>query len=913
MNRSSGQPAAIGLRLYRALARALPHEFRNVYEEELLQVTEDAAEPTWRRHGVPGLLRLLLDIAIRIPAEYLAEMRQDVQYGSRMLAGSPGFTAVALISLSLAIAVVTCAYSEVNGLIFRDVPGVSNPGELVALAAPASYPQYQRYRERSDLFRSTLAYVAPVPFGVSLGGRTERTWGHVVTPSYFTTLGVHPALGRFFERDQEWQSTGVVVSYRFWQQQLGAEPTVIGRTLRINGQPCTVIGVGPKDFLGASPALFAADVWLPVSADVRTVPELADNALERRDLNMFQMIGRLKTGVTAERAEVALDAVARQMERDYGDAGRERGGRRVLLVPGGKVVPIRKQDRPFFMEVLMVMGSLVLLIACSNVANMMLARAADRRREIAVRLAMGASRFRLMRQLLTESILVAAGAGALGFVLTTWLMHAASQGRMPYPMPVTFDLNTDWSALLFALAVTGLTGFAFGLAPALQATRTDLTSALKEGGNIQIRRHRRLSLRNGLMLCQMAGSLTLLLITGFLGLGIQTTMGIQQGFDSRNLYLISLDPVRDGYSGAQATAFFEKLLDRVKRLPSVTAATVTDTVPVSVDGNTGATFSNVGSDAGASGAKVVHWALRHVVGRDYFETAGIPVLTGRGFRKQDEADGATAVIVSEELVREFWTGEEVLGRRIEIHNNEASTGAGVVPGTFDFRPGAMGKRPQLFEVVGVAKDVSEDFIASKKHPVIYFPLRPADYAQPSLRGVTLMVRGLPGADVIGAVQREISATDGTVTPFNARSMTEQIAQYMYSLRTAAWTWNLIGAFGLILASVGLAGVTAYSVRQRGHEIGIRVALGAQKRDVLGLVMKEGAVLVIAGTAIGMVFTWAGIRAMSGFFFSVASVQGFDPALLVGAPLLLASLALLACYLPARRSLRIDPAVALREE
>ena len=905
MNGPSNRSVAIGLRLYRALARAFPHEFKNVYGDELLQVTEDAIEPIWRRYGVPGLLRLLLDIAIRIPVEYLAELRQDIRYGLRMLAGSPGFTAVALISLSLAIAVVTCAYSEVNGLVFRDVPGVPNPDELVTLAVPASYPQYQRYRNRSDLFSSTTAYIAPVPFGISLGGRTERTWGHVVTPSYFTTLGAQPALGRFFDQEQERQSSGVVVSYRFWQQQLGADPAVIGRTLHINGQPCTVIGVGPKDFLGASPAILAADLWLPVSADARTVPELADNALERRDLTMFQMVGRLKPGITAERAEVALDAVARQMERDYGDAGGERGRRRVLLAPGGKVMPIRKQDRPYFTEVLMVLGSLVLLIACSNVANMMLARAADRRREIAVRLAMGASRFRLIRQLLTESMLVAAGAGVLGFVITVWLMRFFSQGRMPYPMPIAFDLNPDWSALLFALAVTGLTGFAFGLTPALQATRTDLTSALKEGGNIQFRGHRRLSLRNALMLGQMAGSLTLVLLTGFLGLGIQTTMGVQQGFDPGNLYLISLDPVRDGYSGAQATAFFEKLLERVKRLPSVAAATLTDTVPVSRDGNPGAVFS----DARAGGGKATHWARKHVVGSDYFETAGIPVLLGRGFRKQDEANGATAVIVSEELVRRYWTGKEVLGRRIEIGNGEVSP----APDTFDFRRGVLGSERQVFEVVGVAKDVAESFIASNKYPAIYFPLRPADYAQPSLRGVTLMVRGMPGADAIGAVQREISAIDRNVTPFNARSMTEQIAQFMYSLRTAALTWNLIGAFGLILAAVGLAGVTAYSVRQREHEIGIRMALGAQKRDVLGLVMKEGAVLVIGGTAIGMFFTWAGIRAMSGFFFSVASVQGFDPALLLGAPLLLASLALLACYLPARRSLRIDPAVALRAE
>jgi predicted permease len=912
MTHPQNRPLAISLRLYRALARAFPYEFKNAYGDELVQVAEDAIEPIWRRHGVLGLGHLLTDIALRVAIEHLAELRQDVRYGLRMLANSPGFALVALVSLSLGIAIATCAYSEVNGMILRDIPGVPKPEKLVALQAPTSYPQYKRYRERSDLFSSTLAYVAPVPLGVSLDGHTERTWGHLVTPSYFATIGVHPVLGRFFEQEQEQPGRApvIVVSHRFWQQHLGSDPSAVGRTLRINGQPCTVIGVGPRDFLGTSPGYSAADVWMPVSVPARLAPELADNALERRDLTMFQMVGRLKPGITADRAEAALDAVARQMEQDYGDADRERGGRRVLLVPGGKVLPIPKHVRQFYTEFSMVLVGLVLLIACSNVANMMLARAADRRREIAVRLAMGASRVRLIRQLLTENMLVAAGAGMFGFILSVWLMHLASRLKMPYPMAVALDLTPDWRVLLFALVVTGIAGLAFGLAPALQATRADLTPALKEGGNIQLRRFRRLSLRNGLMLCQMAGSLTLLLLTGFLGLGIQTTLSVQQGFDPKNLYLISLDPVRDGYSGAQATAFFEKLSERVGRLPAVTAATLTDTVPVAMDGNPGVIFS----DAHAGGGKVMHWAVKHVVGKDYFETAAIPILLGRGFRKEDEANEATPVMVSEELVRAYWSGEEVLGRRIEIGNDAAGGGFGPIPGTFDFRGRTLGKGRQVFEVVGVAADLAEDFVASKKHPAIYFPLHPADYAQPSLRGVTLMVRGKPGVDTLAAVQREISATDANVTPFNARSMSEQIAEFMSSLRAGMWTWNLVGAFGMILAAVGLAGVTAYSVAQRGHEIGIRRALGAQKSDVLGLVMKEGAVLVTVGTIIGMALTWAGLRLLSGVFFSVASVQAFDPALLVGAPLLLlAALALGACYVPARKSMRIDPDIALRQE
>ena len=834
---------------------------------------------------------------------YFADLRQDIRHGLRVLAGSPGFTAVALISLTLGIAIATSAYSEMNGMILRDLPAVPNPDSLVALQLPASYPSYKRYRELTGVFSSTLAYLAPVPFGVSINGHTERTWGHLVTPSYFSTLGVRPALGRVFDSTQD-QSPAVVVSYRFWQNHLASDPSIIGKTLHINGQhPVVVIGVGPKDFLGASPVLFVADLWMPLSTDARIAPELAGNAPERHDLNMFQMVGRLNPGITVDRAEAELNAVADQLARaEEFQADRRDQSRRVMLLSAGKMLPIRKQDLPFFKEFLMVMAGLVVLIACSNVANMMLARAAGRRREIAVRLALGASRARLMRQLMTESMLVAAAAGVLGFIVSVWLMRWASQMRMPLPIPVSFDMNPDARVLIFTLALTVFTGLVFGLAPALETTRTDLGPALKQGGNIQLRRHRRWSLRNGLVLCQMAASLMLLLITGYMGLGIQSSLGFQQGFNPRNLYLVALDPIRDGYSGAQATAFFEKLLDRVRRLPAVTAASLTDTVPVAMSGNAGVTVSMAGKSTGD--------ALRHIVGEGYFETAGIPILLGREFRRQDTTD---CVIVSQEFVRRYGNGRDVLGQSVEIGNGEVAPALGALPGTFDLRPELLGRERRTYEIVGVARDLAEDFVAQKKHPVIYFPLRAADFARPSLRGVTLMVRAVPGVDAIGAVRREIATMDPSLTPFDARSMQEQIDEFMSPLRAACWSYGLIGAFGLILASIGLAGVTAYAVSQRGREIGIRVALGAQKSDVLTLVMTEGVVLVTVGTVVGLAAAWAGIRVLSGLFFTVASVESSDPLLLIGAPLLLASLALLACYLPARKSMHVDPAVALRQE
>jgi len=495
------RPVALGLRAYRAISSAFPDEFNANYGGEMLKTAEDAIEPVWRQHGLAGLARLLLDVAIRVPFEYLAELGQNLRYALRMLCGSPGFTLVALTSLALGICIATCAYSEMNGLL-RNLPRVPHPDELVALHAPVSYPAYRQYRELHDVFSGSFAYVAPVPFGLSLGGRAERTWGHLVTPSYFSTLGVHPLLGRFFEAadEQPGRAPTVVVSHRLWASRLGSDPSIVGKTLEINGYAATVVGIGPEEFRGASPAIFPADLWLPVSVDGRLAPELAGNALERRDLTMFQVAGRLRPGITEDRAETELDAAARRLAESYGEADRNPKANRVELLQGGKIIPVQKRDLPFFRDFFMILGGLVLLIACANVANMMLSRAAARRREISVRLALGASRGHLVRQLLTESMLLAAGAALPAFLLSSWLMRLASSMKMPLPIPMTLDLTPDWRALVFTFVLTGFTGLGFGLAPALQATRADLVSALKEGGHVHLRKYRALSLRNILVL-----------------------------------------------------------------------------------------------------------------------------------------------------------------------------------------------------------------------------------------------------------------------------------------------------------------------------------------------------------------------------------------------------------------------------
>jgi predicted permease len=426
----------------------------------------------------------------------LADFGRDIKRSVRALAASPGFTVVALLSLGMGICIAACAFSEMNGIILRNLPVVSKPDELVALELPATYPEFKRYRETNDVFVSTAAYIAPVPFTLSFTGHKERIWGHVVSDSYFSTLGVTPAMGRLFGVTEEETGTtpAAVISYRFWEEHLG-RAVVVGKTLQVNGHPCTVVGIGPKNFLGASPALYVADIWIPVTVDSQMAPELENDALQRNDLALFHVIGRLKPGISTERAESELDAVAKQLERDNGIPSNLEKGRQVTLSEGGKLLPLRKQDLPFFTSFFLIMAGLVMLIACANVANMMLARSTQRRREIAVRLALGARRGRILRLLGTESMLIAAGAGVLGFGMSIWLMNLSSHLRMPFPIPVSYDLRPDWRVLLLTLAITAIAGFGFGLIPAIRITKENLAPALKEGGTVLLPRFRRLTMQ----------------------------------------------------------------------------------------------------------------------------------------------------------------------------------------------------------------------------------------------------------------------------------------------------------------------------------------------------------------------------------------------------------------------------------
>ncbi|HUN83589.1 MAG TPA: ABC transporter permease [Terracidiphilus sp.] len=871
----------------------------------MLQTTEEAA--VWiERQNPLGLVLLFMDLAVQLSGAYLRECIWDLRYEARLLIRKPVFTFVAVASMSLAICAGSSFFSELNGTILRDVPGVAKADDLVTLQQPVSYPAYKLFRDHKDLFSSTAAYVAPVPFGVGFGGHTERIWGHIVTPGYFSTLGVTAEAGRVLDaRDEVTQGTPpIVVSDRFWKSNLGSDQDVIGRAIHINGKICTIVGVAPDGFQGASPMMFVADLWLPVSAGEAVAPELADDALERPQLTMFHFLGRRQRGVAPLQIETALDTIQRQMLQDYGHPATD-NGHLLSVASGGKLIPMRQRELGLFAFLPMVVIALLLLIACSNVVNMLLARALDRRREVAVQLALGASRARLIRQLIMEGLLIAFGAGALGFTLTCWLMHFLSRVRLPHAMPVRFNVEVDWRVLLFTIGLTAITGLAIGLLPAIQATTPGLVPALKEGANLQLRKRRAFSLRNLLVVSQMAGSLTLLLVTGYIVFGMKYMMSGATGFDAGNTQLISVDPIRDGYSASRAEEFYPKLLDRVKALPGVVAATWTEAIPMQPSGKM--TFTT-----DIDGSKRVDKATKYIVGSDYFRTMGIRILRGRGLLKDDGEGSARSIVVSETLAQTVWRNDDPVGRRLSLVNRNELTFGLMGGSAFDYRTASP---DQSYVVVGVVADVLETPVA-QPDPAVYLPMTEGDYTNPPFQGITLATRTTPGLDASSIVRAQIAAVDRNLTIFNAETMGDWLEQVMFVVKIGLWSYGLMAVFGLVLASVGLAGVTAYSVSSRVHEIGIRLALGARSQDILKMIMAEGMTLIVVGACIGITLAALVMRVMAASMDPVAqTIQRSESDLRIAAGALgvLLIVGLSACYLPARQSARVDPVIALRQE
>jgi predicted permease len=827
---------------------------------------------------------------------------QDVRYGLRGLRRSPGFTAVVVTTLALGIGANGAIFSLANALLFRPLP-VGQPDELVSiytsdhsgpLHGGSSYPDYVDFRDRNDLLSGLVAYMAtPLDLGdESLGpsGESERVFGEMVTGNYFSVLGVEPVLGRGFTQEEDRTPHPVaVVSHGLWQRRFAGDPAVIGRSIRINGHRFTVVGVAPPRYPGLIRGL-ASDVWVPLTMHRQAMPGGMD-LTSRGDRGLLVM-GRLAPGATLEQARARFRAIAAALHESHREAWSNvfEKARVVTVEPesAARVFPAVREPVVIFIALLMSVVGLVLLIACANVASLLLARAAARRRELAIRVALGAARARLVRQLVTESLLLSALGGAAGLLLAMWgtdLLHAMVP---PLPFPVALDLGLDWRVVGFTAGVSLATSLLFGLVPALAASRPDLVSALKDdaGGGSGWHRAR---LRKSFVAGQVALSLVLLIGSGLFLRSLRNASAIEVGFDPEDLVALSVDLSLQGYDEERGHAFHRQLIERVRALPGVTAASLAAELPLGFDGPMGLSGTRRGITV--EGYRAAEGEDTEVstttVGPDYFQTMKIPLVRGRGFSERDTRGSPGVVVVNQAFARRYWPGQEALGKRIQM-------GGGNNAGA-----------PSL-EVVGVVVDGKYATLGEEKRPFFYLPL----YQDHSPR-VTLVVRteASPAA-ALAAARRAVRDLDRNLPIHAARTMSDHLAATLLPARMAAAVLGVFGLVALALAAMGLYGVVSFSVAQRTREIGMRMALGARRRDVLDLVIRQGMQLTLIGIAIGLAIAGAMTRMLSGLLYGVSAG---DPLVFTAIALLLAAVAGLACYLPARRAARVDPMLALRHE
>jgi len=809
---------------------------------------------------------------------------QDLCYGARMLLKQPGFTLIAVLTLALGIGANTAIFSVVDKVMVRMLP-VPEPERLVRVVGGGehgvifSQPLYADYRDHNDVLMGLAAY-CETPLNLSDGAQAERASGLIVSGNYFTALGVTPALGRTFlpEEDRTWGTHPVaVVSYGLWQRRFGADPKLVGRTIKINGSDFTVVGVAPPEFTGVVRGA-APDVYVPLMMSREAAPKWAGVA--ERSMSWLSLIGRLKPGVTRAQAEAALSALAAQRAKVYP----KNTYPAVVLKDGSKGETEGLSDLSTPLALLMSAVGLVLLIACANVANLLLARAAGRRKEIAVRLAVGASRWRLVRQLLTESLLLSALGGALGLLLAVWLADWLTTFSPPDSNLAEARLLTqlDWRVLGFAALLSLLTGVFFGLAPAIQSSKPDLIPALKDEMASAGSDRRWLTLRNLLVATQVALSCIVLVGAGLCVRSLRNLVAIDAGFEPSKVVVMSVDLALNGYTEERGRQFYSELLERTKALPGVEAASLARIVPLGgngmrigleIEGYTPPTGESITFDF-------------NLVGPDYFKTMKLPIVRGRAFTPQDDAKVKRVVIINETVARTYWPGQDPIGKRLFLGS------------VFD--PQSV-ERP---EVIGVAKDSKYRSLIEAVKPGMFLPV--LQHYRPDL-ALHVRTAGDAGA-TIAAVRKLAQSLDANLPVYGVRTLEEQKRQSLYAPRLAA---TLLGGFGLLalaLAAIGLYGVMSYSVAQRTRELGIRMALGAQSGDVLKLVARQGLALSGVGLSLGLGSALALTRLMQTALYGVSPT---DPLTFGFIAALLATVALAACWIPARRATKVDPMIALR--
>lgn len=811
----------------------------------------------------------------------LNSLRQDVAYALRAFGRIPGLTAAIIISIGLGIAANTTVFSMINALLLRDLP-IREPNRVLTIATESgtfSLPDYLAFRDQSkSVFEGLAAHFPFAPANLNAGGNPQRIWGQLVSGNYFSALGIQPYLGRGilpFEDEVKGRNPVVVLGYGLWRR-LGGDQAVIGKTVVMSGAPYTVVGVAPPGFFGTD-RIFASDFWAPLAMRGHLAKEIVRDGDMSRSAHWLEVAGRLRPGVTREQAIAALNVIN---ARIYAEHEKNRKAppveaHRVGYIPGVQNLIT------LLMTALMIVVGLVLLIACANVANLLLARAASRQQEMGIRLAVGASRGRLVRQLLTESVLLSAGGAVFGYLLAIPGIAALGSFQPPLPLPIVFDVSPDWRVLVFTTVLAVFTGILFGLAPALTGTRGSLTGAIRQtgwGGRGVRRGH----MAGVLVAVQVTFSLVLLVGSGLFVRSLQKASSIDIGMKPEGVLLLSVDPKTQGYDQERTVQFYRQLDERVTALPGVQSMSYVDILPLSLAANSDTWRDADHNDGRQAGAN------RFAVGPHYFETIGIAMVRGRDFSPQRDYKAAV-VVINEALAKRLFGNEDPLGRHMQRGD----------------------AKDQVFEVIGVVRNAKAESLGEAEKACVFSYL-PSNFDDAlTFFGTTLLVRTRgDAARMTRAIQEQVHALDRDMPVFAVETMTHHVEEAMLIPRLCAGLFGLFGTIGLVLAVVGLYGVVNYSVRTRTREIGLRLALGARAPSVAAMVAREGLRLVIIGVALGLGVSFLLSRAVASLLWGISAT---DALTFVGVPAVLVMAAFIAVLLPAWRASRIEPMAALRYE
>jgi len=796
-----------------------------------------------------------------------------------MLLKRPGLSAAALLSLALGIGANATVFTWVKGILLRPMPGVQAQEDIVVFenrnragtAISASYPDFVDYRAGAR----TIALVGQDDVAVSLttNDRPERVYGSLVTGNYFDVLGVKLALGRGFLADEDRVPNlrpVVVLGHGLWERRLNADPAIVGREITLNGHAFTVVGVAPPEFIGTYGGLLT-ELWVPMMMQ----PLLAGDRLNERGNHWMTALGRLNPGVSRNQAQAELNLLAKQLAAAHPNTN---AGTSILLYPLWRAPGGAAKAMGPVLLVLGVVVSLVLLIACANVANLLLGRALDRRREIAIRLAMGASRGRLARQLLTEGLLLSVAGGLAGVLVARWSANLLMAFLPPVDMPLRLALDVDWRVLAFTMTIALASGVLFGLAPAFQGTRSDVVTALKEELGTSTGGQRKARLRNALVAAQVALSVILLVGAALFLQSMRNAQRLDPGFETRRVLLASMDLFAHGYTEETGRQFQQQLIARVGELPGVTSAAIARRVPINLGGRSSSGIRVDGYQPAPDEEMSITF---NNVSPDYFRTMGIPVLRGREFSERDSGGTPNAVIVNQTMAARFWKGQDPTGRQIHLG-------------------------PDTLTVVGVVKDITYQELGERPMSFMYLPLYQYYRAD-----VILHVRtaGDPAA-LAGAVRAEAAALDARLPLFDVKPMAVHLRVGVFIQRMAGMLLGLFALLALVLATVGLFGVLNYLVGQRSREIGLRLALGATRRDVLGMIVRHGLTITAVGLVAGIVLAAGLMRLASRLLHEVSAA---DPATFAGVSAMMLLVAAVASWAPARRAARLDPVQTLRRE